>query len=162
MIKRMWKVLLPMAGVIIGCAILHPQSPKPTVLVIPGLTYSPPPIYGLWFREAHICALSLQRVRGVAAEFSVDTIAADLNAITWIAVPTERADWSFAGMLNRNGDTIFVWGMTSAGNDTIWLPAPALQSKGLLKHEAMHIFVASPGENNIGAHGLPWGFCEFV
>lgn len=159
--KRIWRFAL-LTTVVLGCALVRTRPQQPRALIIQGLTYGAPPIYALWFQEAHVCALNLQRLRGDSAGFTVDTVAVDLSAITWIAVPTERYDGSFAGMLRQNGDSLFVWGMTSARGDTMWLPAPFLQVKRFVKHEAMHIVVHSPGEQIIGAHGLPWGFCEYL
>lgn len=150
------------AGLIlfVACS-AHPAQFRPVPYRIPGFAFAPPLAYVEWIAQAHNCAYRLRVILGDSARFTVDAEAMDLSRITWIAVPTERRDERFAAALVR-GDSLFVLGMTSAGGDTIWLPAPRLESSVLVKHEAMHVFVQSSSEVNYGPHGLPWGFCEFL
>lgn len=142
-----------------GCA--KPVTIRPEPYRIPGFAFDPPAIYFTWFGQAHNCALRLHEILGDTAHYTVDASAANLGAITFIAVPTERPDGRFVAALTNKGE-LLVSGMTSAHGDTIWLPAPHLQTEWLVKHEAMHVFVQSPSELNYGPHGLPWGFCEML
>jgi len=149
--------------VMISCGVLRDKSaPTPLRAAIPGFSYSIFPIYYKWFTEAHSCALNLQRLKGDSANFTVDTVAYELSKITWIAVPTEREDGRFLGMITSRGDSVWVMGMTAASLDTIWIAMPLIQNPIIVKHEAMHVVVHSPGEFVIGKHGLPWGFCEYI
>lgn len=154
--KRIWLVLSVLGTM--SCILFHNSAPL--VPPLRGFSYTPPPVYWQWFSEAHSCSQMLQRVLGDTAGFWVDSAAVEILARTWIAVPTERFDHGF--IVTNGRQQLVVWGLTASSGDTVWLPAPLIEAKSLVKHEAMHIFVHSHGEMIVGDHGLPWGFCEYL
>ena len=150
--------LLLLSTIIAGCA--ANAVPRNSRASFVGLAFEHPPIYTLWFQEAHNCVLQMKWALGDSAGFTVDSLPVNLNAMTWIAVPTERWDGRFfIGM--HEGDSLLVSGLTAPTADSMWLSSPVMGIKRFVKHEAMHVFVHSPGEYVMGDHGIPWGHCEY-
>ena len=118
-----------------------------------GAIFEPLHPYVMWTTDARNCVLMVARTLDTLAKFLVVRPLLTVDSLTWIAVPTEKADGTFI----YNGAS--VWGYFS--NDTIYISAQRVLAREVVKHEFMHGIVASRGEWNV-LHGLPWGICEFL
>ena len=135
-----------------GCFLRYaPPAPVSNATYI----YPPFPIYQKWLMEVEACAVGTSRID---SSFTIERLLEAVDSVVWIAVPTERSDGRFQAPSGK-----FFSGMRigPVGADTIFLSGQGLWSERLVKHELLHIIVASPTED-LPQHGRPWGLCEFV
>jgi hypothetical protein len=137
-----------------GCA----RHPSPSALTPPkafSFGIIPNPIYQLWLVQVQACALSAAQFD---SSFWIERRLDSIEEIQWRAVPTESLDATFLSSLG------YVRGMRTgpAGADTIFLSGQLLGSERLVKHELLHVIVASPAESTSITHGRPWGLCEYL
>ena len=141
----------------LGCAQTRPmQNPHHIPAPLTVYRYPPPPIYTVWLAQLNDClAFAVQRDTSFTLEAPIDSV----EQIVWLAVPTEHWDGSWL----REGN--HYWGMHTGESgvaDTIYISGQVLLNPRIVKHELMHIRVRSPTERLVGAHGSPWGLCEYI
>ena len=157
----MKRTLLALALFAIGCA--RPTAnvgaaPEPLV----GFGYSAPPEYLQWIGEVQNCVRQialLDSVRAVETNtpraFEIDHLIQDIHELRFFAIPTERADGTFTCPQGFQ-----CWGVAIAPGD-IYISAQRSMDRVTVKHEVMHVIVASDGEASVPYHGVPWGLCEY-
>lgn len=134
-----------LVAILLVTACVRSVAPAPLVLV----RYDAPSIYQTWYREAFDCATHVARTVDISVDSSI--VFADLK---FFAVPTEAPRGTFDLAAGP------VYGATVHG--AVLLSGQHLNNRVVVKHELMHIFVTSPGEDVLGAHGAPWGLCEWL
>jgi len=143
---KRWLILLALVA---ACA--HPivRAPIPV-----SFGYQAPPIYALWLAEVQRCATHLATID---TSFTIERLLGSPDEVTWRLVPTEREDGTIA---TAHGD---FYGMRigPVGADTIILTSQVVNVARFVKHELLHVIVASPTETLPGNHGRPWGLCEY-
>lgn len=117
--------------------------------------FPPPPEYFIWATEVANCVRILDPLDSTWTSERLD---ATPDSIVWVAVPSERPDGSF----EIKGLRYLGLRIGAVGADTIFVSGQHMLSKSLIKHELMHVYVNSETERTHGAHGPPWGLCEFV
>lgn len=157
----MTRTLVVLAMLALGCA-----RPTADVAVAPtpvaGFGYTAPPEYIDWIAQVQACAQQIAALDSMMAEqtgtartFVVDRIVVDVRELHFYAVPTERADGTFTCPQG-----FACWGFALAPGD-IYLSAQRMMDRVTVKHEVLHIVVASDGEADVPYHGVPWGLCEY-
>ena len=145
---------IPWVCLLVGCAHRPALSnPHPSTRVV--YRYPPPPIYTVWYAEVEGC-LAFAAVRD--SSFTLEAPLDSMEQVVWLAVPTEFYDGSW---LHHGAH---YWGMRTGipgVSDTIYISGQALFNARIVKHELMHVRVRSPTETIMGAHGPPWGLCEY-
>lgn len=133
---------------LVACARPIPM-PEPLVMV----RYDAPAIYTQWYQEVLAC---VRYVNTTVSDFTIDSSAAEagIAALRFFAVPSEKNGGVFDLAIGP------VYGAQMHG--FLLLSGQHLNDRVVVKHEIMHTFVLSPGEDILGAHGAPWGLCEWL
>lgn len=157
----MRRPLLALALFALACA-----RPTADVAVAPeplvGFGYSAPAQYYEWIAQVQTCAQQIAALDSVRAEqtgepraFAIDHLIRDIGELHFFAIPTERADGTFTCPQGFQ-----CWGVAFEDN-VIYLSAQRVMDPVTVKHEVLHIVVASDGEASVPYHGVPWGLCEY-